>query len=121
MKDGIDKFKDDLRIAGLKNPQLFIKKLEHIGLSRLEFNIMKLRYVDGLLIKQMPDLLQIEDRWIKRVHSRAIIKTLDGFSLADLLELGVPIATTPRTLYNAQPEAIFKVQAMVLVSLGEKP
>jgi hypothetical protein len=100
MKDGIDKFKDDLRVAGLKNPQLFIKKLEQLGLSKLEFNIMKLRYIDGLLIKQMPDLLQIEDRWIKRVHSRAIIKALDGLSVADLLELGVHIEATPRTLYQ---------------------
>jgi hypothetical protein len=48
----------------------------------------------------MPDLLQIEDRWIKRVHSRAIIKALDGLSVADLLELGVHIEATPRTLYQ---------------------
>ena len=100
MKDGVDRFKDDLRYAGETNPQLLIAKLEKIGLTKIEFNIMKMRYIDGLLIKQMPSALQVEERWVKKVHSRAIIKALDGFSVLDLFELGMPIKATSRTLYQ---------------------
>ena len=101
MTDGVEKFKEGLRIAGVNNPQLLVEKLERIGLTRLELNIMKMRYIDGLLIKQMPEMLQVEERWVKKVHSRAIIKTLDGFNILDLFELGIPIKVTLRTLYQA--------------------
>lgn len=101
MTDGVEKFKEGLRIAGVNNPQLLVEKLERIGLTRLELNIMKMRYIDGLLIKQMPEMLQVEERWVKKVHSRAIIKTLDGFNLLDLFELGIPIKVTLKTLYQA--------------------
>lgn len=101
MKDGVERFKDDLRSVGLQNPVLLIRKLENIGLSRLEFSIMKLRYVDGLLIKQMPDVLNCGERWIKSVHSVAIIKALDRLSVADLVEMGIHFNITPKTLYQA--------------------
>ena len=101
MTDGVERFKEGLRFAGANNPQLLISKLERIGLTRLELNIMKMRYIDGLLIKQIPELVQAEERWVKKVHSRAIIKTLDGFNLLDLFELGIPIKVTLRTLYQA--------------------
>ena len=100
MTDGIEKFKEGLRIAGANNPQLLVEKLERVGLTKLELNIMKMRYIDGLLIKQMPKMLQVEERWVKKVHSRAIIKTLDGFNLLDLFELGIPIKVTLKTLYQ---------------------
>lgn len=99
MRDGVDRFKDDLRSVGLQNPLLLTRKLKHIGLSPLEFDIMKLRYIDGLLIKQMPDVLNCGERWIKSVHSVAIIKALDRLSVADLVEMGIHFEVTPKTLY----------------------
>ena len=101
MTDGVERFKEGLRFAGANNPQLLISKLERIGLTKLELNIMKMRYIEGLLIKQIPEFVQAEERWVKKVHSRAIIKTLDGLTVLDLLELGIPIKVTLRTLYQA--------------------
>jgi hypothetical protein len=101
MKDGVERFKDDLRSVGLQNPVLLTRKLERIGLNRLELDIMKLRYIDGLLIKQMPDVLNCGERWIKSVHSVAIIKALDRLSVADLVEMGIHFNVTPKTLYLA--------------------
>lgn len=100
MTDGVERFKDDLMSAGREHPQLLIAKLEHVGLNKLELNIMKLRYVDGMLIKQIPDATNKSERWVKSVHSLAIIKTLDGLKVADLVELGMHHDTTSRALYQ---------------------
>lgn len=101
MKDGVERFKDDLAFVGRHNPQLLIDKLEKVGLSNHEFNIMKLRYIDDLLIKQIPELLSVEERWVKKLHSRAIIKTLDALHEVDLVEMGIHHRFTLRTLYQA--------------------
>lgn len=97
---GLENFKRDLRLAGKRAPQLLMQKFEKIGLSGLELAIMKLRYCDGLLIKQIPDLVSVGERWVKKVHMKATIKALDGFNALDLVELGIPIKATPKTLYS---------------------
>ena len=95
----IEDFKEDLTRIGHDNPELLIHKLEQVGLNKQEFIVMKLRYIDGLFIKQIPEYVQAEERWVKKLHSRAIIKTLDGLYDEDLLELGVHHKFTLRTLY----------------------
>lgn len=97
---GLENFKHDLRLAGKRTPQLLMQKFEAIGLSGLELDIMKFRYCDGLLIKQIPNLVSVSERWVKKVHLKATIKALDAFSAADLVELGIPIKITPKTLYS---------------------
>ena len=100
MYDGVDKFKDDLRRAGERNPQLLLEKLGNIELTKLQLNIMKLRYIDGLLIKQIPDVVRVGERWVKSAHAEAIIKALDRLKVADLVELGIHYDITSRTLYQ---------------------
>lgn len=95
----IKDFKDDLTRIGHENPELLVKKLEQVGLNKQEFIVMKLRYIDGLFIKQIPEHIQAEERWVKKLHYRAIIKTLDGLYDEDLLELGIHHKFTLRTLY----------------------
>ena len=95
----VEDFKEDLRVIGIKKPELLIQKLEQVGLTKQEFIVMKLRYIDGLLIKQIPDHMQAEERWVKKLHYRAIIKTLDGLYDNDLLEMGIHRKFTLRTLY----------------------
>lgn len=100
MNDGIKLFRDDLRRAGQKNPQLLTKKLEALGFSDLEFSIMKFRYIDGLLIKQIAFKASVSERWVKSVHHKATIKALDALKPADLLELGIELKATLRPLYS---------------------
>ena len=95
----VEDFKEDLIRIGHDNPELLVHKLEKVGLTKQELSIMKLRYIDGLFIKQIPEYVQAEERWVKKLHSRAIIKTLDGLYDEDLLELGVHHKFTLRTLY----------------------
>ena len=95
----VEDFKEDLSRIGHSNPELLVHKLEKVGLNRQELSIMKLRYIDGLFIKQIPEHVQAEERWVKKLHARAIIKTLDGLYDEDLLELGVHHKFTLRTLY----------------------
>lgn len=98
---GLKNFKDDLRAAGKRNPELLMKKLEKLELSELELAIMKFRYIDGLLIKQIPILASVGERWVKKIHCKATQKALDGWNIADLIDLGIPIKATPGTLYQA--------------------
>lgn len=100
MRDGVDKFKEDLRQAGERNPQLLLEKLSNIGLTKLQLNIMKLRYIDGLLIKQIPDVVNVGERWVKTAHAEAIIKALDQIKAPDLEELGIHYDITAKTLYQ---------------------
>ena len=98
---GLQKFKEDIRNAGRKNPELLEQKLQALELSCLELTIMKLRYIDGLMIKQIPAVVFVGERWIEKVHAKAVSKALDGLTAADLLELGIHIKATPKTLYEA--------------------
>lgn len=97
---GIKKFKEDLREAGRRHPQLLIQKFETFRLSELELSIMKLRYVDGLLIKQIAYETGYGETWVKKVHRKATLKILDTMKLADLLELGLCLQKPPRLLYS---------------------
>ena len=100
MRDGVDKFKDDLRQAGENNPQLLLEKLSNIGLTKLQLDIMRLRYIDGLLIKQIPDVVRHGERWVKSEHAEAIIKALDRIKDSDLAEFGIHYDITAKTLYG---------------------
>lgn len=97
---GLKNFKDDLRTAGRKNPQLLINKFVALEFSELELSILKLRYIDGLLIKQIAYHTGHGEAWIKRVHRKATLKLLDNMTMADLLELGLSLKATLRPLYN---------------------
>lgn len=96
---GLENFKKSL--LACRNKELLEKKLEALELSKLELIIMKRRYIDGLLIKQIPEFSGVSERWVKKVHARAINKTLDGLQVADLLELGIPLKVTSRSLFKA--------------------
>ncbi len=96
---GLENFKNSL--LACRNKELLEKKLEALELSKLELIIMKRRYIDGLLIKQIPEFSGVSERWVKKVHARAINKTLDGLQVADLLELGIPLKVTSRSLFKS--------------------
>lgn len=96
---GLENFKKSL--LACRNKKLLEKKLEALELSKLELIIMKRRYIDGLYIKQIPEFSGVSERWVKKVHARAINKTLDGLQVADLLELGIPLKVTSRSLFKA--------------------
>ncbi len=97
--DKLAEFKKDLRTAGVTNPQLLMKKLQKLDLSDLEIEIIKLRYIDGLLIKQICFQTRHCETWIKRVNYKATQKILDGLTTADWLELGVDPKAPLRSLY----------------------
>lgn len=96
---GLENFKKSL--LACRNKELLEKKLEALELSKLELIIMKRRYIDGLLVKQIPEFSGVSERWVKKVHARAINKTLDGLQVTDLLELGIPLKVTSRSLFKA--------------------
>ena len=96
---GLENFKNSL--LACRNKELLEKKLEALELSKLELIIMKRRYIDGLFIKQIPEFSGVSERWVKKVHARAINKTLGGLQVADLLELGIPLKVTSRSLFKA--------------------
>lgn len=97
---GLKKFKEDLRNAGRKNPQLLTHKLEAMNFSDFELSILKFRYIDGLLFKQIAYHTQRGETWVKKVHRKATLKLLDRFNLADLLELDIDIKAPSRLLYS---------------------
>lgn len=101
MKDGVDLFKEALRFAGVTKPELLTSKLEGIGLTELELSIIKKRYIDGLLIKQMPEFVCCGERWLKRVHAVAINKVYTRLSAKDLAELGIHLEFTSKPLCKA--------------------
>ena len=75
----------ELRNLGKKHPELFKQRLEAVDLSDLEFLIMKLRYIDGLVFKQIPDMVGVCQRHVYKVHKSAIEKTVAKLKLADWL------------------------------------
>ena len=91
------KIKEELRRLGKKSPQLLLNKLEAVELSNLEFLIMKLRYIEGLSFKQIPEEIKklinhaepYSDSWIFKVHQKALKKTVARLKLADWLGLFV--------------------------------
>ena len=91
---GLENFKNSL--LACRNKELLEKKLDALELSKLELIIMKRRF-----IKQIPEFSGVSERWVKKVHARAINKTLDGLQVADLLELGIPLKVTSRSLFKA--------------------
>lgn len=74
----IKKFKGSLRLAGRRNPQLLAQKLENLELSDLELIIMKLRYIDGLLFKQILSFIPVEERRMYALHKSAVNKAVDS-------------------------------------------
>lgn len=97
---GLKKFKDDLRAAGRRNPQLLTNKLEKLDFSELELSILKYRYIEGLLIKQIAYRTGYGEPWVKKVYRRATLKLLDRLKLADLLELNIDLQAPSRLLYT---------------------
>lgn len=83
----------ELRRLGKKSPELLYTKLEAVDLTDLEFLIMKLRYIDGLDFKLIPEKIKqlynqaepYSDRHIFRCHKKATEKTVAAFKLADWL------------------------------------
>ena len=74
---------EELRRVGKTSPELLKQRLEAVGLTDLELLIMKLRYIDGLLFKQIK--VGISERQMFKVHKKAIEKTVAKLKLADWL------------------------------------
>ena len=74
---------EELRRVGKTSPELLKQRLEAVELTDLEFLIMKLRYIDGLLFKQIK--VGISERQMFKVHKKAIEKTVAKLRLADWL------------------------------------
>ena len=74
---------EELRRVGKTSPELLKQRLEAVDLTDLEFLIMKLRYIDGLLFKQIK--VGISERQMFKVHKKAIEKTVAKLRLADWL------------------------------------
>jgi U3 small nucleolar RNA-associated protein 14 len=98
--DKLKKIKKDLRIAGIVNPELLMKKLQRLGLSNLELEIIKERYIDIKLIKEIAYNTGHCEAWIKKAHQKVLTRLLDLLNTADLRELGVASEATLRTLYQ---------------------
>lgn len=87
----------ELRRLGKQSPELLLEKFKAVDLSELEFIIMKLRYVDGLDFKLIPEKVKqlcnqaeaYSDSWVFKVHKKALKKTVDALKLADWLRLVV--------------------------------
>lgn len=75
----------ELRNLGKKHPELLKQRLEVVDLTDLEFFIMKLRYIDGLVFKQIPDIVGVKERYMYKLHKSAIEKTVAKLKLADWL------------------------------------
>ena len=71
------KITKELRKLGKNNPQLLLKKLKKMELSELELIILKSRYIDGLLFKQIPDVIGKSESWMYKVHKRAILRVVE--------------------------------------------
>ena len=74
---------EELRRVGKTSPELLKQRLEAADLTDLELLIMKLRYIDGLLFKQIK--VGISERQMFKVHKKAIEKTVAKLRLADWL------------------------------------
>lgn len=76
---------EDLRKAG-KNHPAFVEKMFMLSdLNNAELIVMKSRYIDGLLFKQID--IGVSERQKYRCHKEGIKKTGDKFGLAEILDL----------------------------------
>ena len=98
--DKLKKIKKDLRIAGQINPELLMHKLLRLGLSDLELTIIKARYIENKLIKQIAFDTGHCETWIKKENHKVLLRLLDELTTADLRELGVYSEATLRMLYQ---------------------
>lgn len=78
---------NELKRVGQKHPLLLTKIFEAADLSGLEYIIMKSRYIDGLLFKEIEYNTQKSERHIYRCHNNGIKKTVDKFNMLELLDL----------------------------------
>ena len=69
-----------LKKIGRERPETLIERLNSLGLSDTECEIVKLRYIDGLLFKQILDKVNIKERYMYRVHKKAITKAVDNIN-----------------------------------------
>lgn len=76
---------EDLRKAGKSHPAFVEKMFKQAGLSNAELIVMKGRYIDGLLFKQID--IGVSQRQVFRCHKEGIKKTGDKFGLAEVLDL----------------------------------
>ena len=84
---------EELRRVGKTSPELLKQRLEAVGLTDIEFLIMKLRYIEELDFKLIPEEIRrlknqakpYSDRHIFRCHKSAIEKTVAKLRLADWL------------------------------------
>ena len=76
---------EDLKKAGHNHPAFVENMFKHAGLNNAELIVMKGRYIDGLLFKQID--LGVSERQKYRCHKEGIRKTGDKFGLAEILDL----------------------------------
>jgi DNA-directed RNA polymerase specialized sigma subunit len=76
---------EDLRKAGQKHPAFVEKMFMLSDLNNVELIVMKSRYIDGLLFKQID--IGVSQRQVFRCHKEGIRKTEDKFGLAEILDL----------------------------------
>lgn len=77
---------DELKELGKKHPFLLKRIFEASNLNNLEFEVLKSRYIDGLLFKQIEFRTGRSERQIYRCHKSGIRKTVDRFNMAGLLD-----------------------------------
>lgn len=75
----------DLRKAGKKHPAFVERMFKLADLNTTELIVMKSRYIDGLLFKQID--IGVSERQKYRCHKEGIKKTGDKFGLAEILDL----------------------------------
>lgn len=78
LKFKVADFIKELKKLGSKNQALFLKKMQDLELPKLEFEIMKYRYVDGLFFKQIYPLVGVEERSMYALHKNAINKAFNS-------------------------------------------
>lgn len=76
---------EDLKKAGKKHPAFVENMFKQAGLNNVELIVMKSRYIDGLLFKQIN--IGISERQMFRCHKDGIKKTEDKFGLSEILDL----------------------------------
>lgn len=76
---------EDLKKAGHNHPAFVEKMFKQAGLNNVELIVMKSRYIDGLLFKQID--IGVSERQKYRCHKKGIKKTGDKFGLAEILDL----------------------------------
>lgn len=76
---------EDLKKAGHNHPAFVENMFKQAGLNNAELIVMKSRYIDGLLFKQID--IGVSERQKYRCHKEGIKKTEDKFGLSEILDL----------------------------------